>query len=167
MNRVTYFFPPDASPARYVKRCKYKPLGGNFCFTLLGGSTHRLKLDEFCDTALLRVGKSPEALRIHLCWFRICEYINLRSRLTLCKWSLQCFYSKAATNSKLDYWDDHRANGNWLVKSIWGLVAELLFHFVSFFTFTLILLFLYYCFYFYIGPILTTTATMLKGNLAK
>ena len=27
--------------------------------------------------------------------------------------------------------------------------------------------FLHYCFYFYIGPILTTTATMLKGNLAK
>ena len=153
MSRVTYFFLPDASPARYVKRFKYKPLDGNFCFTLLGGSSHRLK-------------KSPEALRIHLSWFRICEYIYLWSRLTLCKWSLQCFYSKAATNSKLDYWDDHRANGNWLVKSIWGLVAELLLHFVSFFTFTLILLFLYYCFYFYIGPILTTTVTMLKGNLA-
>ena len=156
MSRVTYFFLPDESPARYVKRCKYKPLDGNFCFTLLGGSSHRLKKK-----------KSPEALRIHLCWFRICEYIYLWSRLTLCKWSLQCFYSKAATNSKLDYWDDHRANGNWLVKSIWGIVAELLFHFVSFFTFTLILLFLYYCFYFYIGAILTTTVTMLKGNLAK
>ena len=79
MSRVTYFFLPDASPARYVKRCKYKPLDGNFCFTLLGGSSHRLKK------------KSPEALRIHLCWFRICEYIYLWSRLTLCKWSLQCF----------------------------------------------------------------------------
>lgn len=43
MSRVTYFFLPDASPARYVKRCKYKPLDGNFCFTLLGGSSHRLK----------------------------------------------------------------------------------------------------------------------------
>ena len=43
MSRVTYFFLPDASPARYVKRFKYKPLDGNFCFTLLGGSSHRLK----------------------------------------------------------------------------------------------------------------------------
>lgn len=27
--------------------------------------------------------------------------------------------------------------------------------------------FLHYCFYFYIGPILTTAVTMVKGNLAK